>query len=269
MIPKLFGVLDIESIPDPSLPEDQRPQFNESSVNIPKNWVDPFKIAKKIEDARIEFEAGIDKKMATDPDYCMVCCSVGILFKNGKPEMNMHTPMLSFSAVDEMQQYILIENAWNFVRNCYQEQIPLVTFNGLSFDLPVLIRRAMYSDIPIAPQMIANLMRRQDQNHFHYDLMQLLGLRSPFSGKVECKGLNYFLKRFGLGSKTAGMDGSMVYPMFKEGQHEEIMEYCKQDVIKTGELFVRVAPWLVAPSREAIDESAAKRTPPASISAAA
>lgn len=267
MIPKLFAPFDIETIPDPSLPEDQRPQFDESSVKIPENWKDPFKIAGKIDEARVKFEAGIDKKMSTDPDYCMIVAASGIVFKNGKPDMNSNA-MLSVSATEPGQEYALIQNIIDFVRKCYQDQIPLVTYNGLSFDIPAIFRRSMFLDISVAPQMVSNLMRRQEQNHWHYDLMQLLGVRSPFSSKVECKKLDYFLNRFGIAKKTR--DGSMVYPMFKEGQHAEILEYCTQDVIKTGELFCRVAPWLVAPIRESvIVGDSAKQASPASVSAAA
>ena len=40
------------------------------------------------------------------------------------------------------------------------------------------------------------------------------------------------------------MDGSKVYPMFQEGKIAEILEYCKQDVLATAQLFERVAPWI-------------------------
>lgn len=251
MIPKEFAVVDVETIPHPSLPEGSRPEFDESSVAL-GNRKDPYKIAEHIENARLKFEADVDKKMATHPDLCMVVCAV-IYYFDGKGEV-LCDPV----AQHDQSEFLLLSEVWEHVRKLYQEQIPVVSFNGLTFDLPVLIRRAMYSDISVSPQMIANLTKRQDINRHHYDLAALLGLRSPFSGAVEVKSLNYYLKRFGLGSKANGMDGSLVYPLWKEGRLDEIREYCTGDVMETAKLFQRVAPWLVAPKEISLSDKKEK-----------
>ncbi|MGO9372702.1 MAG: hypothetical protein ACLQBD_11460 [Syntrophobacteraceae bacterium] len=206
------------------------------------NLTDRFKITAKIDEARLKFEAGIDKQMSTDPDLCMVCCAVCTQF-----EADKNPVFTCVSAANESEEFVLISKVWECIRCAYQNQIPLVGFNTMTFDLPVLIRRAMLADISVGPGMIHNLMKRQEQNHLHQDLMQLLGLRSPFSGKIEAKGLNYYLRLFGLGGKFNGIDGSCVYPLWKEGQHEEIRAYCQQDVEKTAALFRRVSPWLMVP----------------------
>ena len=236
-----FAVLDLETIPNPNLPEDCWPKFNEADVAIPANWKDPFKISEKIEQAKQKFEQDVDKTMSVNPDFCMVCCAV-LYYYDGKGQV-ICDPI----AHDDSSEFMLISGVWEHIRKLYQENIPVVTFNGISFDVPVLVRRAMFSDISVAPAMIANLLKRQEQNRHHYDLMQMLAFRSPFSGKMEFKGLNYYLKRFGLGSKTNGMDGSMVFPLWKEGRFDEIKTYCTGDVEQTAALFRRVSPWLVAP----------------------
>jgi predicted PolB exonuclease-like 3'-5' exonuclease len=243
---KEFAAIDIETIPHPALPEGSRPAFDESTVQL-GNRKDPVKIHECIESARAKFEIDIDKKMATHPDLCMIVCIALTWFDGDRGES-----IICRCAKDERDEYILIGQTWHALLRFYQQQIPIVSYNGLTFDLPVLIRRAMYSDVSVAPLMIANLTRRQDANRHHYDLAAMLGLRSPFSGAVEVKSLPYYLKRFGLGAKTNGMNGAMVYPLWKEGRFEEIEKYCTGDVDQTAALFRRVAPWLVAPKEPTV-----------------
>jgi predicted PolB exonuclease-like 3'-5' exonuclease len=98
--------------------------------------------------------------------------------------------------------------------------------------------------------MIAALARRQEYNQHHLDLFQLLTAH-----KYDFKSLRYFLMLYGVGGKINGIDGSLVYPMWKEGMYKEIQEYCEHDVLQTAALFRRVAPWEV-PSRKNSDFNA-------------
>lgn len=237
MLPKEWAVIDCETIPNPNIPEECRPQFKEEDVAL-GNLKDPFKINEKIEQARQKFDAQVDKEMATNPDLCMVCCGAIALYDGTRLDQS-HT----FIARDGKEEDELIVKLWSWIRAAYQTYAPIVGFNSLSFDLPVLVRRAMLLDIGVAPDMIANLSKRESRHH--YDLMQMLALRSPFSGKPEVRGLDYYLRLFGLGAKHGGIDGSMVFPMWKEGMFNEIAEYCKEDVLKTADLFKRIAPWMV------------------------
>jgi predicted PolB exonuclease-like 3'-5' exonuclease len=233
-----FLVVDLETIPAQSLPEECIPKFDENTVNV-GYLKDPWKIKEKIQEARTKFEANIDKIMSVSPDLCQVCCL-------GYGDA---TDQQAVSAMDDASEYDLVVEAWSLISSAYHEKIPIVTFNGASFDIPVLLRRAMILDISVAPGMIAHLLARFDNRH-HYDLMQMLGFRNPFSGKLEAHGLNYYLKRFGLGAKTDGMDGSMVYPAWKENRHSDIMDYCKQDVGMTAALFERISPWMIHPAKK-------------------
>jgi DNA polymerase elongation subunit (family B) len=231
-------VIDIETIPAQSLPEESLPKFDETSVSV-GNLKDPWKIKEKVEEARKKFEADLDKKMSLDPDLCQVCC-----FGYGDRKDQQ-----AISARDEESELDLIIDAWEIIGKTYRDKIPVVTFNGASFDLPVLLRRAMLLDISVAPGMVAHLLARYD-NWRHYDLMQMLGFRNPFSGKLETHGLDYYLKRFGLGAKFKEMTGADVYPAWKENRHADIMAYCRQDVEMTVALFGRVAPWIISPIKK-------------------
>lgn len=253
-VPPYF-VIDIETIPDQSIPEEDIPKFdkvfNEMDVKT-GNTKDLFLIREKVEAARakfekerIEFEESVIKKMSTDPDLCQVCCLVA--FDAGGFTTDF--------AKDRDSEYELLDHAWSLIRAKLQDHVMMVTFNGLTFDLPVLYRRAMIQDVSVGPAIFEALTAKYS-NRAHLDLMQALGGRNPFSGKMEFKGLDHYLKRFCLGAKMADWDGSKVYPAFKEGRFEEIVQYCKSDVLNTAALFERVAPWLLLPKAETETETA-------------
>lgn len=240
MRPPSYFVLDIETTPGMNLPEECLPKFDELDVSI-GNLKDPFKIREKIEAARIKFEQDLSKKMSTDPDLCHVCACV--IYNSDTRNFS------SAFAKDRDEEYELLDRAWAWIRECLREKIILVSFNGLSFDLPVLFRRAMIQDVSVAPSLIEALTARYS-NKVHLDLMQSLAVRNPFSGKLEARSLDHYLKRFCLGAKMEGWDGSKVYPAFLESKFDEILQYCKSDVLNTAALFERVYPWLFVPWRE-------------------
>lgn len=237
-----FCVIDIETIPCQSLPSECRPAFDESEVKL-GNLKDRFKIEEKIEQARAAFEANISKTMSLDPDLCQVLCVV--VYEAQSKEYR------SWYAKTEMDEYLMLREIWKWIETQVKREIPLVGFNSMGFDIPVLIRRAMILDIPVPARLVRNLLKRQEQNRAHLDLMLLLGSRNPFSGKLEVKGLNYYLRRLSLSSgKFNNMTGADVYPRYLAGEHEEILEYCKADVSLTVSLWERVAPWFAMPKPE-------------------
>jgi hypothetical protein len=222
---------DIETIPSQTLPDDCRPQFDESDVRL-GNLKDRLKIEEKMSEARAAFEVNLDKRLSLDPDLCQICSFAA----------HDGTATTGLFARDETEEYLLLHKAWGHIGIAYKGHIPIVGFNSRSFDLPVMLRRAMLLDVSVDPRMIENLTNRYFDGHI--DLMQSLAFRNPFSGKPEMHGLDYYLRRFGVGTKKTGWTGADVYPAFKEGKFEEILEYNKDDVRQTAALFERVAPWL-------------------------
>lgn len=218
-----FAVFDIETIPGQSLPQDLIPQFDPDSVKV-GNIKDQVKIDEKIETAQKEFEEGLSKKMSLDPDLCEVVCFV---CQNEK--------VFSFPPPHDEQ---FITNAWWLIERAYHDHIPLVSYNGIGFDLPVLLHSAMKLDIPVSPQMYSDLTKKYD-NRYHYDLMQILAGWD----KTKWKSLDFYLKLFGIGEKSG--DGSQVYDMWKVGEYDKVKAYCEQDVAMTAKLFERLEPWIV------------------------
>jgi 3'-5' exonuclease len=109
----------------------------------------------------------------------------------------------------------------------------LVTFNGNSFDLPVLRYRAMVHRIP-AP----GLCVRPYFSRYTDDAIDLCDVLSSFSHQGRAT-LHEISRIMGLSGKIKGFDGGNVESHFREGKIKEIAEYCEVDVINTYQVWLR------------------------------
>lgn len=113
----------------------------------------------------------------------------------------------------------------------------LVSFNGRQFDLPVLELQALRYGIAL-PRHFAEpaAARNRYAEARHLDLYDFLANY----GAVGLRGgMNLLLKMIGMPGKSA-MDGSQVQAMYEAGRLDEIHRYCRDDVIQTYFLFLRV-----------------------------
>lgn len=109
----------------------------------------------------------------------------------------------------------------------------LVTYNGSSFDLPVLCFRAMSHELE-APGLLA----RPYFNRYSNDALDLCDALSSFGATTKLK-LDEICKFMGFDGKPENIDGSKVDEYFCAGRINEIAEYCKTDVVNTYRLFLR------------------------------
>jgi predicted PolB exonuclease-like 3'-5' exonuclease len=109
----------------------------------------------------------------------------------------------------------------------------LVTFNGNSFDLPVLRYRAMIHGVS-APGLAA----RPYFNRYTEDAVDLCDILSSFAPHTKAS-LNELSKIMGLPGKPEGIDGNEVERYFLEGRVKEIAEYCETDVVNTYRVWLR------------------------------
>lgn len=114
----------------------------------------------------------------------------------------------------------------------------LVSFNGRSFDLPVLKYRAMVHGIS-APWLHKsgdkwNSYSYRYASDWHCDLLDVL---SDFGASARVK-LNEVCAAFGIAGKF-GVDGSKVADMMDAGQVDEIRHYCETDVLNTYLVYLR------------------------------
>jgi predicted PolB exonuclease-like 3'-5' exonuclease len=109
----------------------------------------------------------------------------------------------------------------------------LVTFNGNSFDLPVLRYRAMINEVS-APGLSA----RPYFNRYTEDALDLCDVLSSFAPHTKAS-LNELSKIMGMPGKPDNIDGSEVEKYFLEGKIKEIADYCETDVVNTYRVWLR------------------------------
>jgi 3'-5' exonuclease len=109
----------------------------------------------------------------------------------------------------------------------------LVTFNGSSFDLPVLRYRAMVHGVA-AP----GLALRPYFNRYTEDAIDLCDVLSSFSSQGKAT-LHELCRVMGLPGKPDGISGAEVEKYYRDGHIREIAEYCESDVINTYRVWLR------------------------------
>jgi predicted PolB exonuclease-like 3'-5' exonuclease len=109
----------------------------------------------------------------------------------------------------------------------------LVTFNGNSFDLPVLRYRAMINAVS-APGLAA----RAYFSRYTEDALDLCDVFSSFNPGARAT-LNEIARIMEMPGKPDGIDGAQVEKYFKEGRVKEIAEYCESDVVNTYRVWLR------------------------------
>lgn len=112
-------------------------------------------------------------------------------------------------------------------------QPDLVTYNGRSFDLPVLALRSLRHGVPMGWYYQGKLRNRYTEEG-HLDLCDMLSDH----GASRSLSLDAVARLIGLPGKI-GVDGSQVEGLYKGGQLAAIKHYCLADVAQTSLLFLR------------------------------
>jgi predicted PolB exonuclease-like 3'-5' exonuclease len=109
----------------------------------------------------------------------------------------------------------------------------LVTFNGSSFDMPVLRYRSMVHKVPAI-----GLSARPYFNRYTDDAMDLCDVLSSFSPQAKST-LHELCRVMGLPGKPDEIDGGEVERYYREGRIQEIADYCESDVVNTYRVWLR------------------------------
>ncbi|WP_168464559.1 3'-5' exonuclease [Wolbachia endosymbiont of Ctenocephalides felis wCfeT] len=123
--------------------------------------------------------------------------------------------------------------------NYMSEKKPrLVSFNGRTFDMPVLKYRAMVHGIQAEYLHKAgdkwNSYNQRYSSDWHCDLLESL---SDFGASARVK-MNEVCAAFSLPGKI-GVDGSQVTSLYDSGKLQEIRDYCETDVVNTYLIYLR------------------------------
>jgi predicted PolB exonuclease-like 3'-5' exonuclease len=123
----------------------------------------------------------------------------------------------------------------DFSRFVERHQPDLVTYNGRSFDLPVLALRALRHGVAMSWYYQGRARHRYSEEG-HIDLCDML----TDHGAARSMSLDAIARLIGLPGKAAGgVDGSQVEGLYERGQLGTIKSYCLADVAQTSLLFLR------------------------------
>lgn len=122
----------------------------------------------------------------------------------------------------------------------------LVTYNGRSFDLPVVAMRSLCHGVSLGWYYRERNVRYRYSEEGHLDLCDWLADH----GATRSGSLDAVARLIGLPGKI-GIDGSQVEGLYNAGQLAEIQKYCLADVAQTALLFLRfrLLQGVLAPDR--------------------
>lgn len=202
--------IDIETFPI----DDAATYVNWEPVAAPAHYKDPEKIAAYIAAgslSRLE-------KCALDPDLCRI---VAVGFQIEGENWGM-------ACRDETDEREALRVLWGH----WMANSTFVTFNGVAFDIPVLLRRSLYLDVK-APSLTVDKYR-------HPQIVDLLQLLS-YHGALPWHSLNFYTQRFGLpvGNEDV-VSGADISELVIKGDWDTILLHCLTDVTRTANLARRI-----------------------------
>jgi 3'-5' exonuclease len=115
----------------------------------------------------------------------------------------------------------------SFIERIGRLKPQLVTFNGDTFDLPVLRYRAMLHRVDGS-----GLYARGYFNRYGDDAIDLCDMLASYNARSKV-GLDFLSKSLGLGGKPSAISGADVERYVSSGRIQEVADYCETDVVNT------------------------------------
>jgi 3'-5' exonuclease len=168
-----------------------------------------------------EIRAAMGDKFPKHIYHSIIC--IGALIAHKEPGRWV-VDALGAPHVGERSEKALISS---FVDRIAELEPQLITFNGSSFDLPVLRYRAIVHGVA-AP----GLCMRPYFYRYAEDALDLCDVLSAFTsqGKVT---LHELCRVMGLPGKPQGISGAEVDKYYRDGHIAQIAAYCEGDVVNT------------------------------------
>ena len=176
-----------------------------------------------------------DLRRRRDSDFLPITLHLPISIAVGNVGDDYVLNAVESIALDDYSEENLVREFWTRAERFAGT---LVSFNGRRFDIPVLelaaLRHGIAAPIHFGGESLA---RNRYAGERHLDLFDYL---TNFGAVSLAGGMDLLLKMIGMPGKS-GMDGSMVQEYFEAGRLDEIHRYCRNDVVQTYYLLLRVA----------------------------
>ncbi|MBC7852899.1 MAG: 3'-5' exonuclease [Pirellulaceae bacterium] len=218
-----YLVFDVESVADAALV---------ARLRYPGAKIEPSEAVK-------QYRAELMKKY--DSDFIPYTFQVPISIVVAKVASDFR--LIDLIALDEPQfrSHVMTDNFWKGWDG-YRKKGPLtlVSFNGRTFDAPLLELAAFRYGLPLPGWFNSNCKTyEQPRNRYnaeaHLDLQDVL---TNFGASRFSGGLNLAANLLGKPGKM-DVQGYMVQDLFNEGRIAEINDYCRCDVLDTYFVFLR------------------------------
>lgn len=180
-------------------------------IAAPANYKDPEKIRAYCEEQRQQRIASA----ALDVDLARITA------------IGLHGPLGIFVHLCRTEEE---ERTWLAKLVLLAADRYLVSFNGLRFDWPLLMRRALYLGVDF-PEI--NLDRYRTQ---HIDVWD----RLSHHGVIKAHSLTWYAKRLGWTDLSKPLSGAEEATAAKDGQWDELKASVEHDVIACGRLAARM-----------------------------
>lgn len=203
-----FRILDVETIAHPDAHLWVDPVRPDSRLK------DPAKIAESIKEKTAER----DERLALDIDCNRIVCL-------GYKDTDGDDPIVDICQ-DELAEALALTRFWNSYR---EKDTKLVTFYGLGFDLPVIMRRSLYLGVKY-PTLNIDRFRTT-----HIDICQKLS----FNGVMKTHSLKFYCRRFGIETNDP-FDGAQVAELVKAGLWDDVAYHCTADIGATHQLALKL-----------------------------
>lgn len=189
-------------------------------VTAPSNWKDEAKIAAYVQEKQAEQIS----KAALYPWTARIV-AIGLIDQDGDESV-----LLADSEAAEAEA---LKRLWASALEHQQGLVtPIITYNGLSFDLPALLSRSRLLGVR-TPAI--NLDRYRTP---HVDLMQVL----TFKGAIAARSLKWFAKRFQIPVEDE-IGGKEIGALVAAGQWDAVRAHCLSDIRLTRALAQRLGYW--------------------------
>jgi predicted PolB exonuclease-like 3'-5' exonuclease len=187
----------------------------------------------------------LDIETIPDPDLYSPPEGAGAVEARPFPPLYAHRPIvLGVLWLDESYGFrrigVIGENKdeagmlQDFANFADQQRPHLVTYNGRSFDMPVIALRCLRHGVPLRFFFQDRDYRHRYSDSGHIDLYDFLSEH----GAAKVGSLDAIARVMGLPGKV-GVDGSQVEGLYNAGQLDMIKKYCLTDVAQTAFLFLR------------------------------
>ncbi len=159
--------------------------------------------------------------------------SCSISYRNGYETLKLQE--ISSGGTLNSSEKELVKEFFSYIS---EKRPRLISFNGRTFDMPVLKYRAMVHGIQAEYFYKAgdkwNSYNQGYSSDWHCDLLESL---SDFGASAKVK-MNEVCAVLNLPGKT-GVDGSQVMDLYDNGKIQKIRNYCETDVVNTYLIYLR------------------------------